>query len=114
MGVMNRAGDFGKELRRGLASLIFHLPSPLSWFPRERTSLHQPHAEVMASGVLADLVNRDDVWMVEQSDSFSLVTKAADLLEIGEFAGPDHLEGDDPFQRALPRAPHHPHASAAQ
>ncbi len=51
--------------------------------------------------VLADLVDRHDVRVVELRDGLGLVLKSQQLAFGGETARLDHLEGDGPVERDL-------------
>ncbi len=67
----------------------------------EAGSLDQLHAEEMPSLVLADLVDRHDVRVVELGDGLGLILKSQQLGFRGENARLDQLEGDRPIERDL-------------
>jgi hypothetical protein len=71
------------------------------------------HREVASGVVLADLVDRDDVRVVEQGDGLGLVAEPADLVFGGQCGGADHLERNLAVQADLARLVDDAHAAAA-
>ena len=96
VGMMDGLGDDGDQ-PGGRAGIGGELGEPLV----EAASRDQLHAEEMPPSVLANLVNRHDVRMVELCDSLGLVLKSHQLGFGGERARLDHLEGDRPVERDL-------------
>ncbi len=76
---------------------------------RQRGPLDELHREVLLALVLADLVDRHDVGMVEVGRRLGLGAEPLDVAARGEAAGEDHLERDDPVERRLPRLVDDPH-----
>ena len=68
----------------------------------QRGPLYEFHREVLLALVLADLVDRHDVGMVEIGGRLGLGAEALDVARRGERAAEDHLESDDPIERRLP------------
>jgi hypothetical protein len=80
--------------------------------PGEAAALDQFHREVVPALVLADLVDRDDVRVVEAGGRLGLGLEALDVTGRRELAGEDHLQGDGTVEAHLPRPVHDAHAAA--
>src|SRR5262249_24595910 len=81
---------------------------------RQAAALHQPHREVVPAGVLAHVVDRHNVRVIQGGDQAGLVAEALDVGRRGELARPDHLERDPPPQALLLGLVDYPHAALAQ
>ena len=97
MGVMDGAGDRGREPCRGarLASKTLDLGSQVA-------SVHELHAEVVVAVVLADLVDRHDIRVIEMGGGLGLQAEPLQIVGRGEPAGADHLERQHAIQAHLP------------
>src|SRR5262249_48074500 len=72
------------------------------------------HAEVVQAVVLADLVDRDDLGVVEVGHRLGLVAESPDLLGAGPGPRPDHLDGDQAVEAELAGLVDDPHAAVAE
>ena len=90
MGVMHRPRDGRQQLGRALRDHCRQRGSVLG----EAAALDQLHAEVMLALVLADLVDRHDVGMIEIGRGLRLGVEALHVGGGGQLAGKDHLESD--------------------
>ena len=63
---------------------------------------------------LAEVVDLDDVGMAEPGDGLGLDQEPLAMLGVGVLAVADHLQRDDPVQRAVPGLVDDAHAAAAQ
>jgi hypothetical protein len=107
--MMHCFGRRRHQARRG-AGVVAILPQPAG----QAAAGDQLHAEVALPLVLAHLVDRDDVRVVERGDRLSLVLEPPQLVLAGELGGADHLEGDGAVETDLPRLVHQAHAAAAE
>ena len=64
----------------------------------------QLHAEVARAVALADLINRDDAWVLQAGGRFGLAPKALQMRFGRPMSERDHLQGNDPVQTLLARA----------
>ena len=76
---------------------------------RQRGPLDELHRVVLLALVLAHLVDRHDVGVVEVRRRLGLGVEPLDVTARGEAAGEDHLERDEPVERHLPRLVDDPH-----
>ena len=90
VGVVHRLGRLGHQPRPRPSGRPCTVGEPVG----EAAALDQLHAEVVLAVVLADLVDRHDVRVVERGDRLGLVPEPPQLVVAGQLAGPDHLEGD--------------------
>ncbi len=97
VGIVHRAGDRRYQLRRG-AGIGHEAPG----MRREIAAVDQLHAEVMMPLVLADLVDRDDVGMVQMRRGLGFQAKPLEVVGRGEPPGPDHLQRQHAVQADLP------------
>ena len=80
--------------------------------PIEASAVEQSHAEVMVALMLAHLVDRHDVRVVEVGHGLGLDAEPVDIGRAGEPAGQDHLQGHHTVQADLPRLVDDPHPAA--
>ena len=78
----------------------------------QAAALDEAHAEVVLALVLADLVDRHDVGVVEVGGRLGLDVEPLDVGLGGELAGQDHLQGDRPVEADLPGLVDDAHAAA--
>ena len=109
VGVVHRLGRLGHQPRRG-PRVVAVAVEPAG----QAAAGDQLHAEVALAVVLADLVDRHDVGVVQRRDRLGLVLEPPELGVAGQNAGPDHLQGDRAVQADLPRLVDDPHAATAQ
>ena len=72
------------------------------------------HREVMQPLMLADLEERHDAGVIELGGGACLRLESANHRLRSERSGRDHLEGDDPAERAMPGLEDDAHAAAAE
>src|SRR5438309_865543 len=65
----------------------------------------------MAPFVFADLINRDDVWMVEVGDGFSFALETLNFGFWSEAARENHFQGDGAVETDLPGLVNDAHAA---
>src|SRR5262249_39320683 len=82
--------------------------------PGQRGALDVLHAEVRLAVALADVVDRQDVWVVEPGRRAGLGPEAAYLLLRGQAAAQHDLQGDDPLEAGVAGPVDDAHAAAAQ
>ena len=87
---------------------IFH---KVGQFLGQRAVGHEFHREVLLAVMLANLVDRQDIRMVEVGSGFSLGLEASHIRSTGKFAGLDHLEGNFSVKRHLTGPEDHTHAA---
>jgi hypothetical protein len=75
----------------------------------ERPTFDEPHAEVMMAILLANFVDRHDVWMIQVGCGFSFGTETFNQCGGGQVASGDHLDRDNPIQANLARFEDDPH-----
>ena len=80
---------------------------------RQVAPLDELQGEVGRAGLLADLVDLDDVRVLQPGDGLGLAAEPLPTLGRQVRPGQDHLEGDGPVQFAVAGAVDHPHAAAA-
>ena len=78
---------------------------------REIAAVDQLHAEVMVSLVLADLVDRHDVRMIQVRRGLRLQAEPLEIIGRREPAGPDHLQRQHAVQADLPCLVNDAHAA---
>ena len=108
VGEMERPGHSGQQAGGG--DRIAHEPRD---FPGEAAAVDQLHAVEVLAGVLAQVVDRHDVRVVEVRGQLRLEVEPPHLLRRRESAGQDHLERDDPVQTLLPCFVDDPHSSTS-
>src|SRR5437762_2969064 len=107
VGVMDGARDGRKELRgfpwivaaevRRLMRIFdfrFAICDLGESFPQIRP-LNQAHAEVMLALMLADFVDRHDVWMRQAGGGFRFSFETLDQIRGGQRTGADQLKSDE-------------------
>jgi len=107
--VVDGAGDGEQQPHRGP-----RVPGQAAHVRTQTRPLDQLHAEVRQPVLLARLVERDDVRVIQLRRRLGLGAEAAQLCGRGERPGQDHLEGDDPVEPDVPCPEHDPHAAAAE
>ena len=81
---------------------------------REISAVDQLHAEVMMAFVLADLVDRHDVRMIQVRRGLRFHPEPLEILGRRESAGPDHLQRQDAVQADLPGLVDDPHTALGE
>ena len=107
VGVLHGLGDLLEELRRVPRRQRAEV-RPLV----QALAVDEGHREVVLAVVLADLVDRHDVGMVEVGRRLGFAVEPLHVLVRGELPGEDHLQGDRPVQLDLPGLVDHAHAAA--
>jgi hypothetical protein len=79
----------------------------------QRTPFHQFHREEMAAFGFANLVDRNNVWMIEMGRGFGLGSKTPYFYIRGELAREDELEGHDAIETQMSGAKDDAHSAAA-
>ena len=79
----------------------------------QRVPVDQLQGEERPAGVLADLVDLDDVRVREPGDDLGLGPEPVVVAVVGVAAGPDHLQRDEPVQGGLAGLVDDAHAAAA-
>ena len=80
----------------------------------DRLAVDKPHGHVKAAVDLAEIVDRHDMWFVQNGRCLRFPTEPClILLVVGEVRG-KQLQRDDPVHGGVERFPHFPHAAAAQ
>ena len=102
--VVECASQGGNQPGRG--SRIAHVGGPLLG---QVPSVNELHAEEEHAVLVADLVDRHDVGVVQLAGQLGLAAKPCPLVGRRQRAGEDHLERDDPVQRDLPGLVDNPH-----
>src|SRR5262249_33612619 len=72
------------------------------------------HAEVVLTGMLANLVNRDDLRVVQVGDRLRLILEPPYLLLTGPQPRADHLQSDGSIEAHLSRLVDHPHPASTE
>ena len=96
VGMVHRSRHRGQQPRR-LVLPVKKLAQPAG----QAGSLDPLHAEIVVAVVLAHLVHRHDVRMVELRDRLGLVAEPAQVLLAREPSRADHLERHDAIEAAL-------------
>src|SRR5262249_13668080 len=109
VGVMHGASRGRREVRRRL------------WIERsggepvgEALALDELHGEVAPAVVLADLVDRHDMRVVETGDGLGLVAEASEVVVAGPGPCAEHLQRDEAVEGALAGLVDDAHAAAAE
>ena len=108
MGKLRRAREFG-YLSCG-RSRGHHFATRLR---RQRPRFGKFHGDERLALVLADFVNRDDVWVPQASGRFRLGTEALSRIRIGELSRQQKFQRDDPPQADLPRFVNRAHSAVS-
>ena len=82
-------------------------------FLSETRPFDQPHDQKRIGPVLADLVDRHNVRMLQFGRGFCLSTKTRQRCRRSQLAQANHFEGHDPVQGELAGAIDNPHSSAS-
>ena len=80
----------------------------------EAPAIEQLERDEEAAVGLAAVVDLDDIGVAEPGDRLGLHQEPLANLGVVVLARADHLQGDDPIQRAVPGLVDHPHPAAAQ
>ena len=99
------AGDL-EGLGEGRPASVEELPQGLA--------LEELHRQVRPPGVLADVVDRDDVRVVEGRGRARLGVKASDPARVADHVVRKHLDCDVAAESRVSCAPHLPHAACAE
>ncbi len=105
MRVVDGAGD-GRHQPRGRPRFAVE-PRGLN---RQVAAGDELHAEVMVTFVLAHLVDRHDVGMIEVGRRFGLEPESHQVFRAGKSARSYHLQRENPVQADLPGTVNDAHA----
>jgi hypothetical protein len=106
VGVVHGAGDLGHQLGDGARVIL----EPRD-VPGQVSPLDELHAEVRLIVLLADLVDRDDMGVIELGDRLGLVPKAAEIVRAGQGTSPDQFDGHQAIELVLTRPIDNSHAT---
>ncbi len=81
---------------------------------RKRAALHEFHRDVVRTILLADVIHRADVGMVQRGSGAGLALKALDGDFFAKQIGGKDLQGDVPAQLRVACAIHFAHAAGAK
>jgi hypothetical protein len=109
VGIMHSLGNLDEELGRlpGLADQVENLLAEVAAF-------HQFHADVRVPLLLADLVDRHHMRVLQPGDRFGFFSEPLDRGRGPRAAQPDHLQSDDPVEHDLQGLVDHAHAPVCQ
>ena len=96
MGVAERPGDLAHDGQRLLGWQAFAADALL-----QRAAVDVLHRHVVAAAIVADVVDRDDVRMLQLRERFALAQEALAELFVDREGRCHDLQRDTPVQRAL-------------
>ncbi len=109
MGMRDGPADWQEELR-GLARGERPLGDPAG----QGRAMHELHAEVRLTFMVADFVDRHNVRMLKAGRRFGFSAESGQFGRRGELPTQNHFHGDGPIQADLPGFKHDSHAAAPQ
>ena len=99
-----------RDQPRGGAGIV---AEPLG-LPRQAAAIHELHAEERPIFVLAHLIDRHDVRVIQVGRELGLAEESLSLRRGRHRPGQDHLQGDEPFQPLVAGLVNDTHATARE
>ncbi len=106
MGFVQRVGNLDCKLQH-----LFRRQWTLLQTLRERLALQILHHQKISSILMAGVVERADVWMIQAGDGLCFAVEAlAQIGAVGKVGG-ENLDGDDAIEACVPGAIHLSHSA---